>query len=75
MDESAKREGDQLVFVWCGAREKPIEDDDLPGQKVLDSGLRTADLSGGRRSLGTSEMADAVVAAIDGAPAKEHHAP
>jgi len=43
-------------------------------QKVLDSGLRTADLSGGQRSLGTSEMADAVVAAIDGAPAKEHHA-
>ena len=36
-------------------------------QKVLDSGLRTADLSGGQRSLGTTEMADAVVAAIEGA--------
>lgn len=36
-------------------------------QKVLDSGLRTADLSGGQRSLGTNEMADAVVSAIEGA--------
>jgi 3-isopropylmalate dehydrogenase len=36
-------------------------------QKVLDSGLRTADLSGGQRSLGTIEMADAVAAAIEGA--------
>ena len=36
-------------------------------QKVLDSGLRTADLSGGQRSLGTTEMTGAVVAAIEGA--------
>ncbi len=36
-------------------------------QKVLDSGLRTADLSGGQRSLGTNEMTHAVVAAIEGA--------
>ncbi len=36
-------------------------------QKVLDSGLRTADLSGGQRSLGTNEMTNAVVAAIEGA--------
>jgi 3-isopropylmalate dehydrogenase len=36
-------------------------------QKVLDSGLRTADLGGGDRSLGTTAMADAVVAAIEGA--------
>ena len=43
---------------------KAIED---AVQKVLDSGLRTADLSGGQRSLGTTEMTDAVVAAIEGA--------
>jgi len=43
---------------------KTIED---AVQKVLDSGLRTADLSGGQRSLGTTEMTDAVVAAIEGA--------
>jgi len=43
---------------------KAIED---AVQKVLDSGLRTADLSGGLRSLGTTEMTDAVVAAIEGA--------
>ena len=43
---------------------KTIED---AVQKVLDSGLRTADLSGGQRSLGTMEMAGAVVAAIEGA--------
>jgi 3-isopropylmalate dehydrogenase len=36
-------------------------------QKVLDNGLRTADLSGGRRSLGTTEMVHAVIAAIEGA--------
>jgi 3-isopropylmalate dehydrogenase len=36
-------------------------------QKVLDNGLRTADLSGGHRALGTKEMAEAVVAAIEGA--------
>lgn len=36
-------------------------------QKVLDSGLRTADLNGGQRSLGTNEMAGAVVSAIEGA--------
>jgi len=36
-------------------------------QKVLDSGLRTADLGSGLRSLGTMEMAAAVVAAIEGA--------
>ena len=36
-------------------------------QKVLDNGLRTADLSGGDRSLGTAQMTDAVVAAIEGA--------
>ena len=36
-------------------------------QKVLDEGLRTADLSGGARALGTNEMAEAVVAAIEGA--------
>ena len=43
---------------------KAIED---AVQKVLDNGLRTADLSGGQRSLGTNEMADAVVSAIEGA--------
>jgi 3-isopropylmalate dehydrogenase len=43
---------------------KTIED---AVQKVLDSGLRTSDLSGGKRSLGTQAMADAVVAAIEGA--------
>lgn len=36
-------------------------------QKVLDNGLRTADLNGGQRSLGTNEMASAVVSAIEGA--------
>ena len=36
-------------------------------QKVLDEGLRTADLNGGARALGTNEMAEAVVAAIEGA--------
>ncbi|MDH3729239.1 MAG: 3-isopropylmalate dehydrogenase [Myxococcales bacterium] len=36
-------------------------------QKVLDSGLRTADMSSGQRSLGTNQMADAVIAAIEGA--------
>jgi len=36
-------------------------------QKVLDNGLRTADLGGGQRSLGTNEMAEAVVSAIEGA--------
>ena len=36
-------------------------------QKVLDNGLRTADLSGGQQSLGTTEMAYAVIAAIEGA--------
>ncbi|MEM8606865.1 MAG: 3-isopropylmalate dehydrogenase [Myxococcota bacterium] len=36
-------------------------------QKVLDNGLRTADLNGGDRSLGTTQMADAVVAAIEAA--------
>lgn len=36
-------------------------------QKVLDSGLRTADLSGGQRSLGTTEMTGAIVSAIEGA--------
>lgn len=36
-------------------------------QKVLDLGLRTADLGGGERSLGTAAMTDAVIAAIEGA--------
>ncbi|MEM7436155.1 MAG: 3-isopropylmalate dehydrogenase [Myxococcota bacterium] len=36
-------------------------------QKVLDNGLRTADLNGGPHSLGTAEMTNAVVAAIEGA--------
>jgi 3-isopropylmalate dehydrogenase len=43
---------------------KAIED---AVQKVLDNGLRTSDLGGGKRSLGTQAMADAVVAAIEGA--------
>jgi 3-isopropylmalate dehydrogenase len=43
---------------------KTIED---AVQKVLDNGLRTADLSGGQQSLGTSQMTDAVVAAIESA--------
>ncbi len=36
-------------------------------QKVLDNGLRTADLGGGQNSLGTTQMAEAVMAAIEGA--------
>ncbi|MGB5701916.1 MAG: 3-isopropylmalate dehydrogenase [Polyangiales bacterium] len=43
---------------------KTIED---AVQKVLDSGLRTADLGGGTNSLGTTQMAQAVMAAIEGA--------
>jgi len=36
-------------------------------QKVLDNGLRTADLGGGTSALGTTQMAQAVMAAIEGA--------
>jgi 3-isopropylmalate dehydrogenase len=36
-------------------------------QKVLDNGLRTADLSGGPNSLSTTQMAHAVMAAVEGA--------
>jgi 3-isopropylmalate dehydrogenase len=36
-------------------------------QKVLDNGLRTADLGGGRTALSTTQMAHAVMAAIEGA--------
>jgi 3-isopropylmalate dehydrogenase len=36
-------------------------------QKVLDNGLRTADLGGGTNSLSTTRMAQAVMAAIEGA--------
>ncbi len=36
-------------------------------QKVLDNGLRTTDLGGGRRSLSTTQMTHAVMAAIEGA--------
>ena len=36
-------------------------------QKVLDNGLRTADLGGGRSSLSTTQMSHAVMAAIEGA--------
>jgi 3-isopropylmalate dehydrogenase len=36
-------------------------------QKVLDNGLRTADLSGGSSSLSTTQMAHAVMAAVEGA--------
>ena len=36
-------------------------------QKVLDNGLRTADLGGGSTSLSTTQMAHAVMAAIEGA--------
>ncbi len=36
-------------------------------QKVLDNGLRTADLGGGPRSVGTSAMAEAVVTVVEGA--------
>lgn len=36
-------------------------------QKVLDNGLRTADLGGGRSSLSTTQMTHAVMAAIEGA--------
>ena len=36
-------------------------------EKVLDNGLRTADLGGGQHSLGTTQMTDAVVAAVEGA--------
>jgi 3-isopropylmalate dehydrogenase len=36
-------------------------------EKVLGNGLRTADLGGGQHSLGTSQMTDAVVAAVEGA--------
>ena len=43
---------------------KTIED---AVQKVLDSGLRTADLGGGQNSLSTTQMAHAVMAAIEGA--------
>ena len=43
---------------------KTIED---AVQKVLDNGLRTADLGGGTSSLSTTQMAHAVMAAIEGA--------
>ncbi|UCH29269.1 MAG: 3-isopropylmalate dehydrogenase [Myxococcales bacterium] len=43
---------------------KTIEDS---VQKVLDNGLRTADLGGGTSSLSTTQMAHAVMAAIEGA--------
>jgi 3-isopropylmalate dehydrogenase len=36
-------------------------------QKVLDNGLRTADLGGGSNSLSTTQMAHAVMGAIEGA--------
>jgi 3-isopropylmalate dehydrogenase len=36
-------------------------------QKVLDNGLRTADLGGGKSALTTTQMAHAVMAAIEGA--------
>ena len=36
-------------------------------QKVLDNGLRTADLGGGQNSLSTTQMAHAVMAAVEGA--------
>ena len=36
-------------------------------QKVLDNGLRTADLGGGTSALSTNQMAEAVMAAIEGA--------
>ena len=41
---------------------KAIED---AVQQVLDAGLRTPDLSGGRQSVGTTQMTEAVVAAIE----------
>jgi 3-isopropylmalate dehydrogenase len=43
---------------------KAIED---AVQKVLDNGLRTGDLGGGASSLSTTQMAHAVMAAIEGA--------
>ena len=43
---------------------KAIED---AVQKVLDNGLRTADLGGGKSALTTTQMAHAVMAAIEGA--------
>jgi len=43
---------------------KTIED---AVQKVLDNGLRTADLGGGKSALTTTQMAHAVMAAIEGA--------
>jgi 3-isopropylmalate dehydrogenase len=43
---------------------KTIED---AVQKVLDNGLRTADLGGGQNSLSTTQMAHAVMAAVEGA--------
>ncbi len=43
---------------------KAIED---AVQKVLDNGLRTGDLGGGQSSLSTTQMAHAVMAAIEGA--------
>jgi len=46
------------------AEAKAIED---AVQKVLDNGLRTADLAGGKASLSTTQMAHAVMAAIEGA--------
>ena len=36
-------------------------------QKVLDNGLRTADLGGGTSALSTNQMAEAVMAAVEGA--------
>ena len=36
-------------------------------QKVLDNGLRTADVGGGQSSLSTTQMAHAVMAAIEAA--------
>jgi 3-isopropylmalate dehydrogenase len=43
---------------------KAIED---AVQKVLDNGLRTADLGGGTSALSTNQMAEAVMAAVEGA--------
>ena len=46
------------------AEAKAVED---AVQKVLDNGLRTADLGGGQSSLSTTQMSHAVMAAIEGA--------
>ena len=57
----------QIEALEAMRREQIRAGSEAAVQKVLDNGLRTADLSGSGRPLGTSEMTNAVIAAIEGA--------